>query len=192
MRELKTSRITIPAVDEHDHVEGPVGAAITLVQYADFECLYSGDAYPIVKEIRKLLKNELRFVFRHFPLTNTHHSAQFAAEAAEAAGVQGKFWEMHDYLFEHQNELDLKHIKQFAETLHLDMKKFNRDITEHRYSTRVREDFVNGFKGGVTGTPTFFINGMRYDESWDLNSLLEAILLGGGSSSKQNYARCGS
>jgi protein-disulfide isomerase len=192
MRELKAARVTIPPVSELDHSLGPAAAPVTLVEYGDYECLYCAEAYMIVKDIKRWLGNELRFVFRNFPITNSHPNAQLAAEAAEAAGAQGRFWEMHDYLFKHQKALDYDHIPRYAQILGLDMTRFNREITEHKYEARVREDFVNGFKGGVSGTPTFFINGVRYDDSWDLGTLLEAVELAGITSYvRRNYARYG-
>lgn len=192
MRELKAAGVTIPPVSERDHSQGPATAPVTLVEYGDYECLYCGEAYPIVKDIKRWLGNELRFVFRNFPITSSHMNAQLAAEAAEAAGAQGKFWEMHDYLFKHQKALDYDHIAWYAKTRGLDMVRFNREITEHRYEARVREDFVNGFKGGVNGTPTFFINGVHYDGSWDLSALLEAVELASVTSYvRRNYARYG-
>lgn len=192
MRELKAAGFTIPPVSERDHSLGPATAPVTLVEYGDYESFYCGEAYLIVKDIKRWLGNELRFVFRNFPITNSHTNAQLAAEAAEAAGAQGKFWEMHDYLFKHQKALDYDHIARYAQILGLNTERFNREMSEHRYEARVREDFVNGFKGGVSGTPTFFINGVRYDDSWDLSALLEAVELASITSCvRRNYARYG-
>ena len=117
------------------------------------------------------------FVFRHFPLTQIHPHAEHAAEAAEAAGAQGKFWQMHDTLFEHQHALDDAHLVRYAAELKLDVDRFERELAEHVYANRVREDFLSGVRSGVNGTPTFFINGLRYDGSYDLEMLLAAIEL---------------
>jgi protein-disulfide isomerase len=129
----------------------------------------------IVKHILKLLGDDLRFVFRHFPLTQIHPHAEAAAEASEAAGAQGRFWEMHDLLFENQQTLDVRHLVGFAETLGLDPEKFVRELEARVYLERVREDFMSGVRSGVNGTPAFFINGVRHDGSWDLQPMLEAI-----------------
>lgn len=162
-------------VKEDDHTKGAMDAPVTLVEYGDYECPYTGRAYPIVKEIQKRLGDRLLFVFRNFPLTQIHPHAQHAAEAAEAAAVQGKFWEMHDYLFEHQQALDDDHLARYASKSALDVNRFNRDMSEHTYAARIRQDLLSGEQSGVEGTPTFFINGVRYDESWDLETLLRAI-----------------
>jgi protein-disulfide isomerase len=168
----------VPTVGPRDHVQGPAGAPVTLVEYGDFECPHCGAAYVILKEIREVMRDELRFVFRHFPLTQIHPHAESAAEASEAAGAQGKFWEMHDLLFENQQTLDPRHLAAFAEDLDLDELKFVRELHEGRYRERVREDFMGGVRSGVNGTPTFFINGVRYNGSWDLLPLLEALKVG--------------
>src|SRR5256884_2241032 len=115
------------------------------------------------------------FVFRHFPLTSIHPHADHAAEAAEAAGAQGKFWEMHDCLFEHQDALDDIHLIRYAAMLSLDVREFSRELSEHRYAALMREDFHSGMRSGVNATPTFFINGVRHDGSYDLGVLLDAI-----------------
>ncbi|MDN5940955.1 MAG: DsbA family protein [Nitrospira sp.] len=168
------AKLTVP-VGERDHIQGPTEAPVTLVEYGDYECSYCGQAYFVVKELQRLLGNRLRFVFRNFPLTTVHPYAQRAAEAAEAAGAQGKFWEMHDHLFEHQQELDDKHQKKYAAQLGLDLSRFNRDMSEHRYAARIREDLLSGVRCGVNGTPTFCINGVRYDGAPDLDSMVAAI-----------------
>ena len=162
-------------VKEDDHTKGAINAPVTLVEYGDYECPYTGRAYPIVKEIQKCLGDRLLFVFRNFPLTQIHPHAQHAAEAAEAAAMQGKFWEMHDYLFEHQQALDDDHLSRYASKLTLDVNRFNRDMSKHTYAARIHQDLLSGEQSGVEGTPTFFINGVRYDESWDLETLLGAI-----------------
>jgi len=162
-------------VGERDHVQGPADAPLTLVEYGDLECPYCGMAYPIVKAAQRRLGDRLRFVFRNFPLSTAHPHAQHAAEAAEAAGAQGKFWDMHDMLYEHQETLDDTHLRHFAEQIGLDTDRFERDMAEHRYAARVREDFMSGVGSGVNGTPTFFINGTRYDGSWAEDELVRAL-----------------
>ena len=154
---------------------GLAPAPVTLVQYGDYECPYCGAAYPIVKEIQQRLGDRLRFVFRNFPITTAHPHAELAAEAAEAAGAQGKFWEMHDALFEHQRALDDGHLEGYAGAVGLDVERFDREMEDRVYAGRVREDFMSGVRSGVNGTPTFFINGRRHDDSYDLETLLAAI-----------------
>jgi protein-disulfide isomerase len=173
-QESGTARLTVP-VSQRDHQQGPETAPVTLVEYGDYECPYCGEAYPIVKEIQRRLGDRLRFVFRNFPLTQSHPHAEHAAEAAEAAAGQEKFWEMHDYLFEHQQALDDAHLVQYAVALHLDQETFVREMTAHVYANRVREDFLSGVRSGVNGTPTFFINGVRHDDPYELETLLAAI-----------------
>ena len=165
----------VPPVGPRDHVQGPEDARVTLVEYGDFQCPHCGAAYVILKKIQEVIGKQLRFVFRHFPLTQIHPHAEPAAEASEAAGAQDRFWEMHDLLFENQHLLDPRHLVGFAEALNLDTERFVREFESHRYHERVREDFMSGVRSGVNGTPTFFINGYRYEGSWDLMPLLEAL-----------------
>ncbi len=167
-------QLTIP-VGEHDHTEGPASAPVTLVEYGDYECPYCGAAYPIVKEIQQRLGARLRFVFRNFPITTAHPHAEHAAEAAEAAGAQGKFWEMHDYLYEHQHALPDRKLEEYAAAVGLDVERFDRDMEGQAYRERVRSDFMSGVRSGVNGTPSFFINGRRHNGSYDLETLLAAI-----------------
>jgi protein-disulfide isomerase len=155
-----------PPVSAKDHIAGPDDAPVTLVEYGDYECPYCGMAHPIVQRAQQQLGSELRFVFRNFPLAEAHPHARLAAQAAEAAGAQGKFWEMHDALFEHQDALELEDIVGYAESIGLDTEKFSRDLEAPTYAKKVRDDFRNGVRSGVNGTPTFFINGTRYDGSW--------------------------
>jgi protein-disulfide isomerase len=163
------------AVSARDHAQGPAEAPVTLVEYGDFECPHCGRAYPIVKQIQKRMGARLRFVFRNFPLKESHPHAEHAAEAAEAAGAQGKFWEMHDRLFERQFALEDENLLEYATELGLDAKRLGADLVERRFQPRVREDFRSGVTSGVNGTPTFFINGARYDADWDVESLLAAL-----------------
>jgi protein-disulfide isomerase len=169
------ARLTRPVSERYDHIRGPIDAPVQLVEYGDYECPHCGQAYYIVKELERLLANRLCFVFRNFPLTSIHPHAEHAAEAAEAAGAQGKFWGMHDCLFEHQDALDDIHLIRYATMLGLDVPRFSRELSEHRHAARVLEDFLNGMRSGVNATPTFFINGVRHDGSYDLGVLLDAI-----------------
>lgn len=163
------------AVDERDHAIGPDDAPVTLLEYGDYECPYCGQAHGIVDEVRAHFGDRLRFVFRHFPIVTSHPHAQHAAEAAEAAAAQGKFWPMHDLLYTHQDTLDDDDLRGFAGQLGLDQEQFDRDLAEHRFTDRVQEEFMGGVRSGVNGTPSFFINGVRLDGSWDRDSLIAAI-----------------
>src|SRR6187455_721082 len=140
MAEEDVARLTLP-VGPRDHAQGRPDAAVTLVEYGDYECPHCGRAYPIVKEVQRRLGSKLRFVFRNFPLGESHPHAQHAAEAAEGAAIQGRFWEMHDTLFEHQRSLDDTHLVGYAATLGLDAKAFERELQAHAHRARVREDF---------------------------------------------------
>ena len=178
MTTVDGAHLTQP-VSPRDHIQGPPTAPVTLVEYGDYECPYCGAAYPIVKEVQRRLGERLRFVFRNFPLTNAHPHAEHAAEAAEAAGAQDKFWEMHDELYEHQRALGLSHLVALAGNLGLDSEQVASDLKSHAHAPRVREDFMSGVRSGVNGTPTFFLNGVRHDDSWDqqtLQAALEAVI----------------
>jgi len=169
-------KLEIPVNPERDHIEGPVNAALTLVEYGDYQCPYCGAAYPEVKKVQKELGSELRFVFRNFPLTNMHEHAMNAAETAEAASAQGKFWPMHDFLYEHQATLgDTSVALGYAKKLSLDTQRFEREIAQHMYQKRIREDFMGGVRSGVNGTPTFYVNGVRHDEDAVVKALIEAL-----------------
>lgn len=170
---FEEARLTRP-VGSRDHSEGSAQAGVTLVEYGDYECPYCGAAYPIVKQVQAQLGSRLRFVFRNFPLAESHPHARHAAQAAEAAAMQGKFWEMHDMLYEHQSALDDRHLMEYAARLGLDQTQFRRDLST-RAATRVREDFLDGVRSGVNGTPTFFINGIRHDGDFEFETLLAAL-----------------
>jgi protein-disulfide isomerase len=174
MSKTETPELMVP-VDENDHVRGPDGARVTLVEYGDYECPHCGRAYPIVKKVQEKMGDKLRFVFRNFPLTQAHPHALHAAEAAEIAATQGKFWEMHDTLYENQNALDDESLIAYAEKIGLDVEKFTEDLQNDTFEEKVREDFMGGVESGVNGTPTFFINGVRFNQPWDEKTLLKAL-----------------
>ena len=148
---------------EHDHIKGPPSAPVTLVEYGDYECPYTGQAYPIIKEIQNALRDKLQFVFRNFPLIQIHPHAFNAALAAETAVPQGKFWEMHDYPFEHQKMLDDNSLKKYAKDLGMNTDSFNREFSNHIYVAKVKENLSSGEKSNVEGIPTFFIIGILYE-----------------------------
>src|SRR5580704_4103637 len=164
-----------PPLSAHDHVQGSSDAGIVLVEYGDYECPYCGAAYPVVKELQKRLHGKLGFAFRNFPLANAHPHAELAAEAAEAAAAQGKFWEMHDALYENQAALEPENLIEYGSGLGLDIDRFTRELNEHIYAPRVREDFRSGVRSGVNGTPSFFINGVLYTGAYDVRSMLTAL-----------------
>jgi protein-disulfide isomerase len=174
MQDETLSVLTIP-VSADDHAQGPADAPLTLVEYGDYECPHCGRAYPIVKDVQRHFGARLRFVFRNFPLREAHPHAQHAAEAAEAAAAQGKFWEMHDTIFEHQFALGDPDLRSYAKGLALDMGRFDEELASHVHASRVRKDFGGGVRSGVNGTPTFFINGVRHDDSWDPASLIHRL-----------------
>jgi protein-disulfide isomerase len=172
----KLGTLIVP-VSDRDHSVGPEDAPLTLVEYGDFQCPFCRAAYPILKEVRRMLGTRLRFVFRNFPISGMHPEAQHAAEAAEAAAAQGKFWPMHDMLFERQWALDDEHLVEYAVELGLDGRRVGAALEDGTYRSRVRDDFMSGVRSGVNGTPTFFINGTRYDGEHDLASIAEALEL---------------
>lgn len=172
---INTAADLNPPVHEHDHIQGPPSAEVTLVEYGDYECPHCGTAYWIIQDAQARLGDSLRFVYRNFPLTEVHPHAEIAAEAAEAAGAQGKFWEMHDLIYEHQQELDAQQLVRFAGRLGLDADRFEQALQHGTYRDRVRQDFVSGVRSGVNGTPTFFINGLRYDGPWQGEELIAAL-----------------
>lgn len=163
-------------VTDRDHVTGPQSAPVTLLEYGNFECIHCGRAYPVIKEVRKLLGDSLRFVFRNFPTVRTHPHSLRAAEAAEAAGAQAKFWEMHDELFTHQQALEDDHLSRYAKHIGLDAQRFAREMAENVFVKQIEADYQRSlFDEHVTGTPTFYINGISYTGAADVESLLDAI-----------------
>jgi protein-disulfide isomerase len=173
-RRAASARLVVP-VGESDHAPGPETALVTLVEYGDYQCPACGQAYPIIKELLARLGRRVRFVFRSLPLATVHPHAEGAAEAAEAAGAQGRFRAMHDVLFENQEALGGEDLVGYASALGLDESRFVGELTEHVHAARVREDFMGGIRSAVNGTPTFFINEGRHDGPFDLDSLLGAV-----------------
>jgi protein-disulfide isomerase len=171
---MTTSKLTLP-VSDRDHIQGPATALVTLVEYGDYECPHCGAAYPVIETIRRKFGDRLRFVFRHFPLTGVHPHAEGAAEAAEAAGAQNHFWQMHHLLMTNQDMLSPSNLIHHAGRLGLDTDWFGHALAAHTFRDRVREDFMSGVRGGVNGTPTFFINGARHDGPASLPALSHAI-----------------
>jgi protein-disulfide isomerase len=178
-KQKEVKRLTIPVKIGSDHIRGSANnnSPITLIEYGDYECPYTGMAYPIVKElIREFGNDKIRFVFRNFPLNDIHPHAQHAAEAAESSSAQNKFWSMHDYLFEHQKALDDGHLLEYAQKVGLeDIHKFKDDVSRHVYAPLIEESLKGGIDSGVEGTPTFFINGTRYEDSFDLRTFSKTL-----------------
>ena len=178
---MKADAITIPAskltlpIAGRDHIQGPIDAPMTLVEYGDYECPYCGEAHYVVKAVQKRLGDRLCFAFRNFPLVNSHPHAEHAAEAAEAAHAQGKFWDMHDALFENQQALDDEDLAQYAAALDLDADRLIREIGAGMYIERIREDFQAGTRAKIDGTPAFFINGVLYEGEPEVDSFLEVL-----------------
>jgi predicted DsbA family dithiol-disulfide isomerase len=179
-RPATLSRVLAPPVDAaRDHIRGRLDAPLTVVEYADFECPFCSASTNVVRELRRRFGDELRYVFRHLPLADVHPHAELAAEAVEAAGAQGRFWEMHDLLFEHQDRLEFEDLLGYAGELHLDVESFAHAISEGVHGDRVQDDAASADASGARGTPTFFIGGQRHVGAWDTESLareLEALL----------------
>jgi protein-disulfide isomerase len=168
-------RLALP-VGPHDHVRGPAGAPVTLLEYGDYECPFCGRAQPIVEAVEQKLSGLMRLAFRHFPLSTVHPHAQQAAEAAEAAGMRGRFWDMHRLLFQNQPALSDDDLLHYASLLGLDVERFGKELFTHVHASRVREHFISGVRSGVNGTPAFFINGVRYDGPHEYESMLAELI----------------
>src|SRR6267143_4300374 len=169
-------KLVVPVDPSRDHIQGDPKALLTLVEYGDYQCPFCGAAYPEVKKVQKEMGSKLRFVFRNFPLTNIHEFAMVAAETAEAAAAQGKFWEMHDFLYEHQATLgDHSVALGHAKKLGLDTQRFEREIAQHGHEKRIKDDFMGGVRSGVNGTPTFYVNGVRDDAPAEADALVESL-----------------
>ena len=168
---------TLP-VKGHDHARGSIDAPFKLIEYGDYQCPYCGDAHEIVKQIQDRLGDRLCFVFRNFPLVEIHQHAEHAAEAAEAADAQGRFWEMHDLLFENQNALEDDDLAKYATELGLDAKRLLSDIRKGAHAARIKKDLASGEQNGVNGTPTFFVNGEPFEGEPTAEDLIAALTEG--------------
>ncbi|MEU0150386.1 DsbA family protein [Micromonospora fulviviridis] len=172
--QVTTARLQLP-VTATDHARGPADAPVTLVEYGDFQCRFCGAAYTNLAEVLRQRVDTVRLVYRHFPIANVHPYAESAAETAEAAGRRGRFWEMHDWLYEHQDQLDPVHLSLGVEQLGLPPDEVGAEVARQAHADRVRQDFVGGIRSGVDGTPTLFVNEVRHDGGYDLADLLAAV-----------------
>ncbi|GAX44226.1 DSBA oxidoreductase [Tolypothrix sp. NIES-4075] len=166
-------RLLMP-ISEHDHTQGGMDASVILVEYGDYQCLSCGEVNRMIQEIQQ--QSQFCFVFRHFPRTHLHPQAQKAAEAAEAAAAQNKFWQMHNLLFANQSALNNGYLLEYANQIQLDIARFLRDMTDHVHTERVIQNIQGGIQSGVISTPALFVNGVRYRDAWDTQRLLAAIL----------------
>lgn len=162
-------------VDTNDHVLGDPGAPVTVVEYGDFECPTCKQAAPSVKLLLKRFENQVLFAYRHFPQEAIHPHALRAAEAAECAGAQGRFWTMHDLLFENQLHLEVRHLLAYAETLDLDHARFTAEMDDEVYLQRIREHIDGGRRSQLRATPGFFVNGIIVDVSSGFRTLFDAV-----------------
>lgn len=162
-----------PAISGQDHIQGPAQASIEIVEYGDYQCPHCGAAYPVIKEIQSKFGDQMRFVYRNFPLSESHEFAMPAAVASEAAALQDKFWEMHDIIFENQDSLSDEGLFKIASEAGLDIEKFKEDIQKPELEQKVESDFESGIRSGVNGTPSFFVNGTKFDgDAQDLMDML--------------------
>ena len=173
-REAAGAPTLLPIFADH-HLQRPESAAIALVEYGDYECPQCGEVYLVIEALKKILGERMRIIFRQYPYARLHPHAELAAEAAEAAAAQGKFWEMHHVLFQHQDALTENDLVRYAETVHLDVPRFCWELTNRVYRERVREAFRSGVTNGVYSTPSIFINGVRHDGPFDLETLCSAV-----------------
>lgn len=169
MSELRTP------VSSNDHIQGDEKSPVILVEYGDYQCPYCGRAHPVVKRVKKHFGKKLGFVFRNFPLTEIHPNAEAAAETAEFAGANGKFWEMHDDIYDNQVSLSLPMLLELAQELKLPVEGLKAALSNREFEARVKEDFLGGVRSGVNGTPTFFINGRRYEGAPEFEEMVAAI-----------------
>ncbi|GAC1425097.1 MAG: hypothetical protein NVS4B11_36250 [Ktedonobacteraceae bacterium] len=168
-------QLATPVDERRDHAKGPSNAPVTLVEYGDFECPDCGAVYPTINELEKRMGNHLRFVYRYYPLVESHPHAEHAAEVAEAAAAQGKFWEMYDKLYQNQRHLSDNNLMQYAESIGLDTKLLDREMQNGTYTKRIEDDLDSGDQSGLAGTPTFYINGKYYDGVYNVDAFQEAL-----------------
>jgi protein-disulfide isomerase len=183
--------ILVEPVGGNDHIQGNPSAQVTLLEYGDYECPYCGEAYGVLKEVQKHMGATIRFVFRNFPLREMHPHAMKAAEAAEAAGAQGKFWEMHDMLYENQESLAIEDLRGYAKALGLDSAKFDHALEAGTYKAKIMHDFKTGVMSGVNGTPTLFINDERYEDERDVPTLVKYLKMAAQAAQPKSRARAG-
>lgn len=181
MSQINDRNRLIAPISQRDHTQGSTNASIVLVEYGNYQCPHSGEAHRIIQQIQQRLNHQIYFAFRHFPQPQIYPQSQKAAEAAEVAAAQGKFWQMHDALFKYQTTLDNGYLVEYAHQLGLNVPQFLRDMTNHIYACRVAEDLESGICSGVNSTPTFFINNYRYEHPLDVDSFIEALLKAGKS-----------
>jgi protein-disulfide isomerase len=179
-RQISRTAIDIPDLVEdvdpqRDHIRGPDDARVTLLEYGDFECPYCGQAEQVIRQLLVSLGSDVRYAWRHLPLNDVHPRAQLAAEASEAASAQGRFWEMHDSLLARQNQLRPSDLRQRAQELGLDVERFTNELHTHAHAGRVLADVASADESGVSGTPTFFINGRRHYGVYDIQALTDAV-----------------
>ena len=167
--------LAVPVEPERDHIRGREDAPVTLVEYGDFECPYCGQAEGVLRELLRDAGDDVRYVWRHLPLTDVHPSAELAAQAAEAAAAQGAFWEMHDVLLEHQDALTPPDLMRYAAELGLDAERFTDDLERRAFAARIAEDVDGADRSNVSGTPTFFVNGRRHYGAYDIAALKQAV-----------------
>jgi protein-disulfide isomerase len=172
--QVSTGRLSVP-VGAEDHIRGPLSAPVTLLEYGDYQCPYCASAQAAIRGLLEQRPDTVRFVFRHFPLTNVHQHAELAAETVEAAACRDRFWQMHDWLFEHQKEFNPGYVRVAAEQLGLPPDAIDREVNEHLYLDRIQRDFAGGIRSGVNGTPTFYVNDVRQDGGYTLPELIAAV-----------------
>lgn len=171
---ISGAKLRVP-VSEKDHVYGTKDALLELVEYGDYECPFCGQVFDVIKRLQETFSKDLKFVFRNFPLTQIHPDSMNAARAAEAAGLQHKFWEMHDMLYENQDRLDEEHLLSYAVALKLNLKRFAKDFADKKVDEKILSDLENGARSGVNGTPNFYINGYRYSGDWSYESMSSVL-----------------
>ncbi|MCP6758376.1 MAG: thioredoxin domain-containing protein [Fischerella sp. CENA71] len=179
MSQTNDNNRLIAPISQRDHTQGAINAPIVLVEYGNYQCPHSGEAHRIIQQIQQQIGDQIYFAFRHFPQPQIYPQSQKAAEAAEIAAAQGKFWQMHDTLFNCQKLLNNGYLVEYAHQLELNVPQFLRDMTNHIYADRVAEDVQSGMHSGVNSTPAFFINSFRYENQCDAESLLKALLKAG-------------
>jgi protein-disulfide isomerase len=172
--QVTSGRLSVPVTDQ-DHIRGPLPAPVTLLEYGDYQCPYCAAAHPTVQDVLQRRPDTVRFVFRHFPLTNVHQYAELASETVEAAAARDRFWQMHDWLFEHRERFNPGYVRVAAEQLGLPPDAIDREVNEHLYLDRIQRDFAGGIRSGVNGTPTFYINDVRHDGGYTLPELIAAV-----------------